>query len=99
MSFRRALLVACAIVLVLVTQLWIFVPSFPRSLLGWVVLVVLGLPVSLFIEWLGEASMSARFWTRRSAGMRILLGVPAVIVLMGVSAALVWGVRWLIAYA
>ncbi len=97
MSIRRVLLVACGVVLLLATQLWIFVPSFPRSLLGWGVLVVLGLPVSLLIEWIGEESLSARFWARRSAGTRILLGVPAVILLMGVSLALVWAVRWLVA--
>ena len=99
MSIRRVLVVVSGVVLLLATQLWIFVPSFPRSALGWVVLVVLGLPVSLLIEWLGEESLSAKFWTRRSAATRLLLGVPAVLVLMGVSLALIWGVRWMIAVA
>lgn len=66
--------------------LYLYFPAVPRSLLGWVVLVGVGLPVWAFLEWLGEAVLGSRFFANRSSGFRILVGVPVVVVLIAIAA-------------
>ena len=79
--------------------LYLYFPAVPKSLLGWVVLLVLGIPVWLFIEWLGEAVFGSAFFVRLSAVGRILLAVPIMLVLMVVALVLVWGVQYLVLHA
>ena len=99
MAFRRVLLAACVVVLLLAAQLWIFMPIVPHSILGWAALVALGLPVSMLIEWLGEALLDRKAFHRLSSPARIVVAVPVVLVLGAMAAALVWGVRTLVAAA
>lgn len=99
MTFRRILVGACAVVLLLVMQLWIFLPVVPRSILGAVVLVALGLPVSLLIEWMGDAALDRRAFHRLSSPTRVLVAVPVVLAIAAVAAVLVWAVRLAVAAA
>lgn len=99
MTFRRFLVGASAIALLIAIQLWIFLPVVPRSALGWGVLVILGLPASLFIEWLGEAALDRQSFHRLSGPARILVAAPVALVLVAVTWAAVWGVRLAVAAA
>ena len=65
--------------------LYLYFPAVPHSVLGWVALVGLGLPVWFFLEWLGTAVLGSRFFARRSSGFRILVGVPVCLVLVVIS--------------
>jgi hypothetical protein len=96
MTLRKTLVAAGVLVFMLGMLLYLYFPAVPRSVLGWVALVVLGLPVWLFLEWLGEAVLGSRFFARRSSGARILLGVPACIVLGAVAVILVRFVQSLV---
>ena len=93
MTLRNLLVAAGVLAFVLGALLYLYFPAVPRSVLGWVALVVLGLPVWVFLEWLGEAVLGSRFFTRRSSGLRILLGVPAVIAVAAIAMVLIWFVQ------
>ena len=56
-------------------------------------LVGLGVPVSLLIEWIGDASLSHRWFDRLSSPMRIMVAIPIVLVLGVGALALVRVVR------
>lgn len=71
--------------------LHLYFPAVPHSVLGWAVLAGLGLPVWLFVEWIGNAVLGSRFFANRSSGFRILIGLPVVFVLVAIAAACV---RW-----
>ncbi len=88
MTLRNVLVAAGVLAFVLGVLLYLYFPAVPHSLLGWVALVGLGLPVWVFLEWLGEAVLGSRFFARRSSGFRILLGVPALIALGAVAVVL-----------
>ncbi|WMS89021.1 hypothetical protein [Pleionea litopenaei] len=76
-----------------------FYPEIPRSILGWVALFMLGIPAWLFLEWLGEVTLSSTFFQNRSRSVRIMLGVPIVILLGGVALLVISFVRHFINYA
>jgi hypothetical protein len=54
----------------------------PHSLLGWLVLLIAGIPAWLFLEWLGGGALGMPFFQRLPSTARILVGIPVVIVLM-----------------
>jgi hypothetical protein len=68
-------LLACALLLA-------YFPAVPKTLLGWVALLFVGLPAWFALEWLGTAVLGAQFVTRLSRPMRILLAVPALAAIM-----------------
>jgi hypothetical protein len=68
-------LVACALVVV-------YFPAVPKSLLGWLVLFLVGLPVWFALEWVGTTVLGSQFFSRLSRPMRILLAVPALAAIM-----------------
>ncbi|ACV26451.1 hypothetical protein [Kangiella koreensis] len=76
-----------------------FYPKISRSMLGWVALFMLGIPAWLFLEWLGEITLSSTFFQNRSRSVRIMLGVPTVILLGGVALIVISFVRHFINYA
>ena len=54
----------------------------PHSILGWLALLIAGIPAWLFLEWLGEAVLSRPCFQRLPSAARILVGLPVVIALM-----------------
>jgi len=60
-------------------------PEIPRTALGWLALFILGIPAWIFIEWLGEVILGSTFFKNSSRSLRIILGVPTVILLCGVA--------------
>ena len=62
--------------------LWLYYPTIPRSVLGWVLLFVIGIPTWLLLEWLGEHFLEARFFSRLGSGARIALAVPILILFL-----------------
>lgn len=62
--------------------LFIYYPALPKSVLGWLALIAIGLPLLFFFEWLGEATLGSTFFNRLSSIMRVTLGVPVFIILM-----------------
>ena len=82
--------------LVVCALLFIYFPAVPSSLLGWVALLLVGLPVWFFLEWLGTAVLGSRFFAQLSRPMRILLAVPALAAIMVVAVVLGWVVRHLV---
>ncbi len=73
-----------AAALVVATLLCMYYPTIPRSVLGWVLLFVIGIPTWLLLEWLGERILEAQFFSRIGRTARIALAVPILIVLMSV---------------
>ncbi|MFB2776407.1 hypothetical protein [Shewanella xiamenensis] len=59
-----------------------FYPTIPRSFLGWVALFFLGIPAWVILEFTGEFVLDASFFKRMPSGLRIIVGVPVVLVLM-----------------
>ncbi|QQX78716.1 hypothetical protein JK628_14185 [Shewanella sp. KX20019] len=64
---------------------WTFYPEIPSSVLGWGVLIIIGIPAYLFLEWLGETVLGSQFFKNRSSFTRVLLGVPVALVLIVVA--------------
>jgi hypothetical protein len=94
MSARSSAAIAGGVVFVLAllaVQVWVF----PTSIAGWVVLVVLGIPVWFALEWVGDKVLSARYFKRLPSVARVALGVPVVAALMAVGTGLAWIVRYL----
>jgi hypothetical protein len=75
---------------------WTFYPEIPTSFMGWIALIVIGIPAYLFIEWLGESTLGSSFFKNKSSFTRIILGVPVAIVLVGVALIVFVFVRQLI---
>ena len=73
--FATLLAVAVAIVMLL----WLYYPTVPRSVLGWVLLFVIGIPTWFLLEWLGERILGADFFSRMGRAARIALAVPLLI--------------------
>lgn len=59
-----------------------FYPTIPRSFLGWVALFFLGIPAWVILELTGEFVLGASLFKRMPSGLRIIVGVPVVLVLM-----------------
>ena len=85
MTLRNVVLLTATAGLLLCALLYAYFPAVPHSLSGWAALVGLGLPVWIFLEWLGNTVVGSRFFMRRSSGVRILLGVPTVLAIMGIA--------------
>ena len=99
MILRHVAILVGATALAVCALLYAFAPAVPHSVLGWAALAGLGIPAWLFLEWLGGAVLGSGFLTRRSSGMRILLGVPAVLVLAAIGWLCVWLVQAAVASA
>jgi|SRR5215831_4477358 len=87
-SSRADVVVAVLLALALTVGLllWLYYPVVPRSVLGWVLLFVIGIPTWLFLEWLGGRVLSARAFSRMARAARIALAVPVLILLLVVAA-------------
>lgn len=72
---------------------WAFYPDIPGSAAGWVVLIVLGVPAYMFLEWLGDFALGSQFFKNSSSFTRIVLGVPAALVLISIALFVVWFVQ------
>lgn len=72
--------------LVTAMLLWLYYPTIPRSVLGWILLFVIGIPTWLLLEWLGERVLEARFFSRIGRTARIALAVPILILLLIIAA-------------
>lgn len=66
--------------------LWLYYPTIPRSVLGWVLLFVIGIPTWLLLEWLGERIVGAHFFSRIGRAARIALAVPILILFVIIAA-------------
>lgn len=84
-SMRKIISFGAIAVFITVFLTMHFYPSIPRTLLGWVALFMLGLPAWFFLEWLGKTVLSSSFFKNRSRPVRIMLGVPALILLGGIA--------------
>lgn len=68
--------------LVVCALLFAYFPAVPRSLLGWLALLFVGLPSWFALEWVGTAVLGSQFFARLSRPMRILLAVPTLAAIM-----------------
>ena len=94
MTLQRAVLVFCGALFlagVLAFQFWVL----PATLSGWLMLIVLGLPIWFFLEWLGEKVLGAPFFTKLSSPARVAIGVPVFVALCALAFVLVGLVRHL----
>ena len=87
MAFRSSradavVAVLLAVALAVGVLLWLYYPVVPRSVLGWVLLFVVGLPTWFLLEWLGGRVISARVFSRMGRAARIALAVPVLILLL-----------------
>jgi len=94
MAFRSSRTDAVAAVLLAVALaagmlLWLYYPAIPRSVLGWVLLIVIGIPTWFFLEWLGGWVLGSDFLSRVGRIARIAMAVPILIVLLFVAAYIV----------
>lgn len=62
-----------------------FYPSVPDSLMSWIALLLLGLPAWILLESVGDFVLGASFFKAMPGWLRITVGVPVVLVLMGVA--------------
>lgn len=76
-----------------------FYPQIPRTFFGWIALVLLGLPAWMFLEWLGEIVLRSKFYGNRGSLVRVMLGVPTVIILMGIAFITISFVNQFVSYA
>jgi hypothetical protein len=77
--------IAIAISILGALLVWIFYPDIPESILGWIALFLIGIPAWLFIEWFGEKVLGSQFIKNSSNGVRILLGIPLVLIVATVA--------------
>ena len=82
--------------LLLLIAVVVYFPAVPKSILGWLALIVVGIPAYLLVEWLGQAILGSTFLSVRSRFVRIAIAVPVVIALAAVASAIGWGVQWLV---
>ena len=68
-----------AAVLFVAILLWMYHPTLPSSVLGWVLLFVIGIPTWFLLEWLGQRILEARFFSRMERATRIAVAVPILI--------------------
>ena len=71
-----------AVPLVAGMLLWLYYPTMPRSVVGWLLLFVIGIPTWLLLEWLDERIFESRFFSRLGRTARIALAVPALILFL-----------------
>ena len=90
-SSRKETVVAVLLALMAVVGLllWLYYPVIPSGVLGWVLLVVIGIPTWFLLEWLGGRMLEARFFQRMGSGARIALAVPLLILFLIVGGLLV----------
>lgn len=62
--------------------LWLYYPIAPQSVVGWIMLFVIGLPTWLFLERLGERVFGPRLFSSLSSKARIAIAAPTLILLM-----------------
>ena len=99
MNLRTALASFGFAVFLLCALLFAYFPAVPRSAVGWLALITLGLPVYFLLEWLGERVLSSSVFSNRSSGTRILLAIPVVALLMVLAALLIRMVQAVITWA
>jgi hypothetical protein len=68
--------------------LLVFFPAFPRSIVGWLAIFVLGLPAIVAIEYVGNRFFSSRILAERSSAIRVGLAVVGLSAI-GLAAALI----------
>lgn len=95
MTFRSArayavLAVLLAVLLGTCFLLWLYYPTVPRSVLGWILLFAIGIPTWGLLEWLGGVVLGAKIFSRLGTIGRIALGVPVVVLLMVVAGFIIW---------
>jgi hypothetical protein len=93
---RRALWLFAIIGVMICFALALYFPAVPRSPLGWTAFVLVGIPVWLFLEWLGAAVLGFRFLSRLPSWGRVAIAVPLVGGFLIVAFAMAWSVRKLI---
>ena len=71
-----------AVALVVGVLLWMYYPMIPRSVLGWVLLIVIGVPTWFLLEWIGDRTLQSRLFSRLGSAARIALAVPVLILLL-----------------
>jgi hypothetical protein len=62
--------------------LFVYYPAIPRTIVGWLGLLFVGVPLLFLFEWLGEKTLGSPFFSRLPSAARIALGVPVFIILM-----------------
>jgi hypothetical protein len=62
--------------------LWLYYPTIPRSIPGWVLLFAIGIPSWFLLEWLGARIIGAHFFSRFGRAARIALAVPILILFL-----------------
>ncbi len=93
MTWRRLLIALAVFAGVVAWTLFNWWPAVkPHSFRSGLVLVVVGLPAWLLMEWLGEVTLRKRF-DRLSGPSRITLAIPVVLLVAAIAFALALAVR------
>ena len=82
--------VVLAIAMAIGVLTWLYYPTVPRGIIGWIALICVGLPTWLVLDRVGNLLFSDDRWRHLSRGTRILLGVPALLALVAFGYGLVW---------
>jgi hypothetical protein len=88
-KLRNLLLIAGVIGFIVCYLLYIYYPAVPRSFLGGLVLIFIGIPVWFFLEWIGERMFEMQFFNKLSSTMRVIVAIPFFIAFVAVAAFIV----------
>ena len=73
-----------------------FYPAFPKSMLGWLAVFLVGMPFLIGLEFVGDLIFGAKHWTKCSAPTRVSLGVVIVVILLIATAPIIMFIAGLI---
>jgi hypothetical protein len=96
-ALQISLLIFAALIAAACWVLLSFFPVFPQSLIGWLAVFFVGVPVLLAGEYLVELIFRPQFLSSWPAWARIFYGLVAALALLTITAPVVVGVAGLIA--
>jgi hypothetical protein len=86
-SARTALTFIGVLAALMWYALFNYYPAFPKSIVGWLGLLFVGVPLLFLFEWLGEKTLGSAFFSRLPSAARVALGVPAFVLVI---VAVIW---------
>ena len=92
-TVRRRLDLTALLLAILISGgglLYLYYPTVPHSLLGWLALFGLGLPTWALLECLADVTLQRGFFRRLGSAARVALGVPVVLALITLGFVLIW---------
>lgn len=59
-----------------------YFPAFPKSIVGWLSLIVIGVPSLFLFEWMGAKALSFNFFKRISSAARVAIAIPGCLLVL-----------------